>query len=45
MTADLTQLFEQHYESLVRMLYRRTGDRDRAEDLAETLPGRRCAPE
>lgn len=35
MTADLTQLFNQHYESLVRMIYRRTGDRDRAEDLAQ----------
>src|SRR3982750_5010897 len=35
MTADLTQLFEQYYGSLVRMLYRRTGDRDRAEDLAQ----------
>src|SRR6476659_7594921 len=35
MTADLTELFEQYYGSLVRMLYRRTGDRDRAEDLAQ----------
>ena len=35
MTADLAQLFEQYYASLVRMLYRRTGDRDRAEDLAQ----------
>jgi len=35
MTADLAQLFEQYYGSLVRMLYRRTGDRDRAEDLAQ----------
>jgi RNA polymerase sigma-70 factor, ECF subfamily len=35
MTADLTQLFEQYYPALVRMLYRRTGDRDRAEDLAQ----------
>src|SRR5215208_3826239 len=35
MTADLTELFEQHYGSLVRMLYRRTGDQDRAEDLAQ----------
>lgn len=35
MTADLAQLFNQYYESLVRMLYRRTGDRDRAEDLAQ----------
>ena len=35
MTADLTQLFNLYYESLVRMIYRRTGDRDRAEDLAQ----------
>jgi RNA polymerase sigma-70 factor (ECF subfamily) len=35
MTADLTELFNQYYESLVRMIYRRTGDRDRAEDLAQ----------
>jgi len=35
MTADLAQLFNQYYGSLVRMLYRRTGDRDRAEDLAQ----------
>jgi RNA polymerase sigma-70 factor, ECF subfamily len=35
MTADLTRLFEQYHASLVRMLYRRTGDRDRAEDLAQ----------
>jgi RNA polymerase sigma-70 factor (ECF subfamily) len=35
MTADLARLFEEFYPSLVRMLYRRTGDRDRAEDLAQ----------
>lgn len=35
MTADLAQLFNEYYASLVRMLYRRTGDRDRAEDLAQ----------
>jgi RNA polymerase sigma-70 factor, ECF subfamily len=35
MTADLAQLFNLYYASLVRMLYRRTGDRDRAEDLAQ----------
>jgi len=35
MTADLARLFEQYYPSLVRMLYRRTGDQDRAEDLAQ----------
>ena len=43
MTADLTELFEQHYESLVRMLYRRTGDRDRAEDLAQETFARAVA--
>ena len=35
MTADLARLFDEYYPSLVRMLYRRTGDRDRAEDLAQ----------
>jgi RNA polymerase sigma-70 factor, ECF subfamily len=35
MTADLARLFDEFYPSLVRMLYRRTGDRDRAEDLAQ----------
>ncbi|CAN5744841.1 hypothetical protein BH24GEM1_BH24GEM1_18060 [soil metagenome] len=35
MTADLARWFEEYYPSLVRMLYRRTGDRDRAEDLAQ----------
>jgi RNA polymerase sigma-70 factor (ECF subfamily) len=43
MTADLTQLFEQYYGSLVRMLYRRTGDRDRAEDLAQETFARAVA--
>jgi RNA polymerase sigma-70 factor, ECF subfamily len=43
MTADLTQLFEQYYASLVRMLYRRTGDRDRAEDLAQETFARAVA--
>src|SRR5687768_16796605 len=43
MTADLTQLFHQHYPSLVRMLYRRTGDRDRAEDLAQETFARAVA--
>lgn len=32
---DVGELFAQYHESLVRMLYRRTGDRDRAEDLAQ----------
>jgi RNA polymerase sigma-70 factor (ECF subfamily) len=43
MTADLTELFQQYYGSLVRMLYRRTGDRDRAEDLAQETFARAVA--
>src|SRR6184192_55320 len=43
MSADLAQLFEQYYASLVRMLYRRTGDRDRAEDLAQETFARAVA--
>jgi RNA polymerase sigma-70 factor (ECF subfamily) len=43
MTADLAQLFEQYYASLVRMLYRRVGDRDRAEDLAQETFARAVA--
>ena len=43
MTADLSHLFEQYYDSLVRMLYRRTGDRDRAEDLAQETFARAVA--
>jgi RNA polymerase sigma-70 factor (ECF subfamily) len=43
MTADLTELFEQYYSSLVRRLYRRTGDRDRAEDLAQETFARAVA--
>lgn len=35
MTDALAQLYRQYHDSLVRMLYRRTGDRDRAEDLAQ----------
>ena len=34
MTANLAWLFEQYYSSLVRLLYRRTGHRERAEALA-----------
>jgi RNA polymerase sigma-70 factor (ECF subfamily) len=30
-------LFAQYHQSLVRMLYRRTGDQDRAEDLAQEV--------
>jgi len=43
MPADLAQLFDQYYASLVRMLYRRTGDRDRAEDLAQETFARAVA--
>ncbi|HEU4700428.1 MAG TPA: sigma-70 family RNA polymerase sigma factor [Gemmatimonadales bacterium] len=35
MTDAIAQLYRQYHDSLVRMLYRRTGDRDRAEDLAQ----------
>ena len=34
MSGDVGQLFEAYHDSLVRMLWRRTGDRDRAEDIA-----------
>ena len=43
MTEDLTQLFQQYYGSLVRMLHRRTGDRDRAEELAQETFARAVA--
>ena len=39
----IDQLFALYYESLVRMLYRRTGDRDRAEDLAQETFARAVA--
>jgi RNA polymerase sigma-70 factor (ECF subfamily) len=32
---DLSQVYREHYRSLVRFLYRRTGDQGRAEDLAQ----------
>ena len=32
---DLSQVYREHYRSLVRFLYRRTGDLPRAEDLAQ----------
>lgn len=35
--ASIEQLFAEFHEPLVRMLYRRTGDRDRAEDLAQEV--------
>jgi len=37
MTADVAELYTQYHESLVRLLYRRTGDRDHAEDLAQEV--------
>ena len=37
MTSGIAELYEQYHESLVRLLYRRTGDRDRAEDLAQEV--------
>ncbi len=43
MTDNLGQLFDQYYPALVRMLYRRTGDRDRAEDLAQETFARAVA--
>lgn len=43
MTDDLSALFSEHYPSLVRMLHRRTGDRDRAEDLAQEVFARAAA--
>jgi RNA polymerase sigma-70 factor, ECF subfamily len=43
MNGDVGRLFEQYHESLVRMLYRRTGDRDRAEDLAQETVARAVA--
>ena len=37
MTSGIAELYEQYHASLVRLLYRRTGDRDRAEDLAQDV--------
>jgi RNA polymerase sigma factor (sigma-70 family) len=37
MTDSLAELFAQYHPSLVRMLYRRTGDRDRAEEIAQEV--------
>jgi RNA polymerase sigma-70 factor (ECF subfamily) len=39
----IAQLFNQYHASLVRMLYRRTGDADRAEDLAQEVFARALA--
>ena len=43
MTAPLAELFAEYHESLVRMLYRRTGDRDRAEEIAQETFARAVA--
>jgi RNA polymerase sigma-70 factor (ECF subfamily) len=43
MSSDVGRLFEQYHESLVRMLYRRTGDRDQAEELAQETFARAVA--
>lgn len=43
MTDDLAGLFTEYHGSLVRMLYRRTGDCDRAEDLAQEVFARAAA--
>jgi RNA polymerase sigma-70 factor (ECF subfamily) len=37
MTGLIAGLFAEYHESLVRMLYRRTGDRDRAEEIAQEV--------
>ena len=37
MTIPLADLFTQYHQSLVRMLYRRTGDPDRAEEIAQEV--------
>ena len=36
-TIDVGELYQLYHESLVRLLYRRTGDRERAEDLAQDV--------
>jgi RNA polymerase sigma-70 factor (ECF subfamily) len=43
MTEYLADLFAEYHASLVRMLYRRTGDQDRAEDLAQEVVARAVA--
>ena len=43
MTSPLADLFVQYHASLVRMLYRRTGDRDRAEEIAQEVFARAVA--
>lgn len=43
MSGDVGRLFEAYHDSLVRMLWRRTGDRDRAEDIAQETFARAVA--
>jgi RNA polymerase sigma-70 factor (ECF subfamily) len=43
MNFDLTALYRDYHASLVRMVYRRTGDRDRAEDIAQETFARALA--
>ncbi|MEO8449598.1 MAG: sigma-70 family RNA polymerase sigma factor [Gemmatimonadota bacterium] len=43
MTKFLADLFTQYHASLVRMLYRRTGDQERAEEMAQEVFARAVA--
>lgn len=43
MNGRLADLYTEYHESLVRMLHRRTGDRERAEELAQEVFARAVA--
>ena len=43
MDGFVAELFAQYHESIVRMLHRRTGDRERAEELAQEVFSRAVA--
>ena len=43
MTPFLADLFTQYHASLVRVIYRRTGDRDQAEEIAQEVFARAAA--
>ena len=43
MSGPVAELFRQYHASLVRMLYRRTGDRERAEEIAQETFARAVA--
>ena len=43
MNRDVGRLFVEYHDSLVRMLWRRTGDRDRAEEIAQETFARAVA--